>query len=265
MFKKKYISICKVSMENTLAYRSSFIINISAGLFSALSLFYLWHAIYNGRAELNGYSWNQMKTYLLITFITNTLLSWYSETAISKKILDGSVAMDLLKPLDFRKARLAETIGSSVLESMTAIVFGSIILLVYKGILIPENILTWLAFIVSLLFSVLTKFSIIYIFCLLCFWTSGHMGLAVARAAITNFFSGALVPLSFFPGWLETLAQKLPFKGIVSIPASIYLQQTQGIAMLQALAFQLIWLIVLWLIGKLIWTRAIRQVTIFGG
>lgn len=265
MFKKKYISLCRISMENAIAYRSSFIINISSSLFAALSLFYLWHAIFNGRTDMNGYSWNQMKTYLLITFITNTLLSWYSETAISKKILDGSVAMDLLKPLDFKLARLAETIGSSILESMVAVIFGCVILLVYKGILLPANMLTWLSFIVSLLLSVMTKFSIIYIFSLFCFWTSSHMGLAVARAAITNFFSGALIPLAFFPGWLERFALLLPFKGIVYIPASIYLGQLQGMGVVRAFAFQIIWLIILNLLGKLMWTWAIRQVTIFGG
>lgn len=265
MFKKKYRAICMVSMQNTIAYRSSFIINITASLFAAISLFFLWQAIYNGRSELSGYTWGQMKAYLLITFITSTLLSWYSETAISKKILDGSVAMDLLKPLDFRKARLAETLGSSIFESLIGIVMACIVLLIFSGVVLPQTPLAWVLFIISIGISVLTKFSIVYISSLFCFWTSNPFGIAWARAALTNFFSGALVPLAFFPNWLEKIALALPFKGIVYIPASIYLGQLQGLEAIKVIAFQIAWLIGLWMIGKLMWSWAIRQVTIYGG
>jgi ABC-2 type transport system permease protein len=265
MIKKKYQTLCKISMQNAIAYRSNFIINISASLFAVTSLFFLWHAIYGDRSELNGYTWDQMKAYLLITFITNTLLSWYSETAISKKILDGSVAMDLLKPIDFQKARLAETIGSSIFESLIGITMACIILLIFSGILLPSTFLSWVLFILSLLISVLTKFSIVYIAGLFCFWTTHPFGIAWARAAITNFFSGALVPFAFFPDWMEKIALALPFKGIVYIPASVYLGQLQGLVAVKAIFFQIIWLVLLWIIGKLLWTWAIRQVTIYGG
>ncbi len=265
MFKKKYRSLCKISMQNTIAYRSSFIINTAASLFAIISLLFLWKAIYGGRVELSGYTWNQMKAYLLITFITSTLLSWYSESAISRKILDGTVAMDLLKPLDFRKARLAETIGASVFESIIGIVMSCIIIFIFSGIMLPASAMATLFFLVSMVISVLTKFGIVYIAGLFCFWTSNSLGIAWARAAITNFFSGALVPLTFFPGWLERIALALPFKGIVYVPASIYLGQFQGWDALLAIGQQILWLFILWGIGKLLWNWALKQVTIFGG
>lgn len=265
MIKKKYISIAKTSMQNTIAYRSSFIINISASLIAIISLFYLWKAIFIGHSELCGYSWEQMKAYLLITFITNTLLSWYSETAISKKILDGSVAMDLLKPLDFQKARLAETVGSSIFESLIGIVMSIILLLIFTGIILPKDLITWLLFIISLFAAILTKFGIIYIAGLFCFWTSNPFGIAWARAAITNFFSGALVPLAFFPIWLKNISMFLPFKGIVYIPASIYLGDIKGSEAVNEVIIQLIWLVGIFALGRLLWRWAVRQVTIYGG
>lgn len=91
------------------------------------------------------------------------------------------------------------------------------------------------------------------------------MGIAWMRAAITNFFSGALVPLAFFPGWLEKLSLLLPFQGIVYIPASIYLGRLEGLQALQSVGLQLLWIIVLWLGARLMWNWAVRQVTINGG
>jgi ABC-2 type transport system permease protein len=262
---KKYISLGKIALQNSLAYRTSFITNICASLFFAVSLFYLWKTIYAGRSELAGFSWDEMKAYLLITFITNTLLSWYSETAISKRILDGSVAMDLLKPLDFQKSRFAETLGTSLLETLIGIAMACIILAIYAGIMTPSSLMVWVLFFISLLASVFIKFGIIYIAGLFCFWTSNSLGIAWARAAITNLFSGALVPLAFFPEWLEKIAMALPFQGIVNTPASLYLGHISGMAAIYAIVSQIIWAAALWILGKFMWKWAVRQVTIYGG
>jgi ABC-2 type transport system permease protein len=263
--KRKYYSLGKTSLQNSIAYRSSFITNMCASLFFAISLFYLWKTIYTGKSLIAGYSWDEMKAYLLITFISNTLLSWYSETAISKKILDGSVAMDLLKPLDFQKSRLAETLGTGLFESLIGIVMACIILVLYTGIMTPSSPYIWLLFLISMSASVFIKFGVIYIAGLCCFWTSNPFGIAVARAAITNLFSGALIPLTFFPGWLKNLALSLPFKGIVYTPASLYLGRISGTAALREITIQIFWAVLLWFLGKLVWNSAVKQVTIYGG
>ncbi|MBW8349892.1 ABC-2 family transporter protein [Bacillus sp. IITD106] len=265
MFQKKYRSIAKITMQNTMAYRFNYFISLISSLIFILAMFYLWKSIYAGRTELAGFTWDQMKAYLFITFLTNSLVSWYSETGISRKILDGSVAMDLLKPLNFQKARLAETLGSSIVEGLIGAIFVTIFVILFAGVLVPDNAFTIVLFAISLVISLVLKFSIVYIFSLLCFWTTSAVGIAWSRAAITNLFSGALIPLTFFPDWLKALASILPFQGIVYIPASIYLGKIQGVEAVQMLCLQLFWVFVLWMVGKIMWNWAVRQVTIHGG
>lgn len=262
---RKYLIIGKVSLKNAMAYRGTFIISMLGGFVLVISQFYIWNAIYSKHSEIGGYSWDEMKSYLLIMFITNSLLSWYSEMAISQKILDGSVAMDLLKPLDFQKARLAETVGASIFESILGTLVASVIIIIFEGITSPTNLTTWLLFVSSLLISAWTKFGIIYIAGLFCFWTSNPYGVAWVRAAITNLLSGALVPLSLFPKWLETITTYLPFRGIVFVPATLFLNRINGQAAVQEIAVQFIWAVLLWLAGRAIWSRAVRQITIYGG
>ncbi|MGQ4668691.1 ABC transporter permease [Metabacillus halosaccharovorans] len=265
MIKKKYLSIAKVTMQNTMAYRFNYIISLLSSFIFILSMFYLWKSIYADKTELAGFTWEQMKTYLFITFLSNTLVSWYSETRISRKILDGSVAMDLLKPIDFQKARLSETIGSSLVEGFIAAIMISIFVVLFAGIILPKDLWTALLFIFSLVISLGIKFGIVYLFSLLCFWTTSSIGIAWSRAAITNLFSGALIPLTFFPEWLKSIAYALPFQGIVSIPASIYLGKLEFINAFQLIGLQVFWMIGLWLLGKLMWNFAVRQITIHGG
>jgi len=261
---RAYSSLATRSMQNTLAYRLSYVVNFASSFVLLIAMYALWNAIYAGREELAGMSWAQMKTYLIISFISNSLLSYYSETRISGKILDGSVSADLLKPLDFQKARLAETLGSTVIEGGLTVIITATVLAAASGIFKPDFIHS-LLFILSVLASLLVKFGIVYIAGLLCFWSTGSLGIVWARMAVTSLFSGALVPLSFFPSWLEKLSLVLPFQGIVHTPASIYLEEVNVWGALGLLALQCAWVCVLWLCGKLMWSWAVRQITIHGG
>lgn len=261
---KGYISIANRSMQNTISYRASYIITFASNAIFFAAMYALWAAIFDGRAELSGLTWEQMKAYLLVTFTANSLLSYYSETRISGKILDGSVAADLLKPLDFQKARLAETLGSTIVEGALTVIVMVIVLALTAGVFMPDA-LHGALFLLSLAASLTVKFGIVYMAGLLCFWSTGSLGIVWARTAITNLFSGALVPLAFFPKWLESAALLLPFQSIVHTPAAIYLEQVDGFEALRLIALQIVWGILLWFAGKLMWNWAVRQITIHGG
>lgn len=263
--KRKYLSLAVIAMQNSLARRAMFVVNMGSGLLYLLATFFLWRAIFAGRELLAGYTWEEMKAYLLVAFLTNTLLSWYSETRIAGQVLDGSVAMDLLKPLDFQTARLAETLGTSVFEGGLGALMACAALLVFGGIMPPASLSLGCLFALSLVASLLIKFGVVYLAGLVCFWTSSGLGIIWARIAITSLLSGALVPLSFFPRWLELLALALPFQGIVYTPASIYLGRVTDAQALRLIAVQWLWVAGLWLAGRLLWRWGIRQVTVYGG
>jgi ABC-2 type transport system permease protein len=262
---RKYSSITNRSLQNVLAYRTSYVIGFLSNFVNLLAIYFLWRGIYSGREILGGYTWDQMKTYLLVTFLANSVLSWFSETAISGKILDGSVAADLLKPIDFQTARFAETLGSSLLEGGISAVMIGIFIMFTSGITIPHSPIVYVLFAVSLLAAILVKFGVVYLAALLCFWSTGSLGIVWARIALTNLLSGALVPLAFFPHWLEKLALLLPFQSIIHTPSMIFLEQADILEALRLISIQCFWGIALWIAGKYMWNWAVRQVTIHGG
>lgn len=262
---KKYLSLALCSMQNTIAYRLSFILSFLGNFVTLIAMFFLWQAIYTGQTELAGFSWEQMKAYLLVTFFVNAMLSYYSESRITDKVLDGTVAMDLLKPLDFQKARLAESLGSCVLEGLLSVVLISVLAFAAFGIALPNDGMTIFLFMISMLSSIFVKFGIIYCTALICFYTTSGLGVIWARMAVTNLLSGALVPLAFFPEWLHGLAMVLPFQGIVNTPTTIFLGMHSTEQALGLIALQWFWIIALWLLGKWMWSWAVRQITIHGG
>lgn len=261
---KKYISLIKTSTQQTLAYRSNFFMSIMVTVLLFISSFFLWKSVFAGKDTISIYTWENMKGYLLVAFICNTLLSWYSESSISRKILDGSVAMDLIKPYNFYFARLSETIGASIFEALVISV-AAVILVFTIRIPLPKNLMTWICFLISILFALIIKFGIVYLFSMLIFITSSYMGIQWARAAITNLLSGGLVPLVFFPSWCQSVFAYMPFQYIVSFPASIFLNQKDLSQIGKDFIIELLWIIILFIMGKALFALSIRKVTIYGG
>lgn len=261
---KKYITLIKISTQQTVAYRSNFFMSIVVTILLFISSFFLWKSVFVDKDMISVYTWESMKGYLLVSFICNTLLSWYSESAISRKIVDGSVAMDLIKPFNFYFARLAETIGSSLFEAII-IALSSIFIIVTLRIPLPSDVLMWCYFFISVIFALIIKFGIVYLFSLLTFVTTSYMGIQWSRAAITNLLSGGLVPLSLFPLWCQKFLHNTPFQYIVSFPAAIFLNQVTplqiGITFLKEIA----WMLFLFLLGKILFSICIRKITIYGG
>lgn len=262
---KKYVTLAKLSMQNAVVYRGSFLISLVGSIFFIVSTFYLWKAIYSDRTILLGFSWEDMKSYLFIAFVTNSFMSYYSESRIGYKIRSGEVAMDILKPLDFQNARFAEIMGSSLFEGGIIVLMAGSVAVIFSGIKLPADVLTWIWFLLSLFLAMFVKFGIVYLFGLCCFWTDSVYGISLARAALTNLLSGALVPLIFFPEWLQTICRFLPFQATVSMPSSIFLEHATGMERLQIIGVQAFWAAFLWVAGKLLWSRAVRKVTIYGG
>ena len=85
------------------------------------------------------------------------------------------------------------------------------------------------------------------------------------RHALSTFFGGALVPLAMLPGWLRSLAEALPFAQGIAAPILVLSGVTPLAALPAVWGVQLLWLLGLWLVSRLAFARAVRQVTVHGG
>ncbi|MEV4411099.1 ABC-2 family transporter protein [Catellatospora sp. NPDC049609] len=260
---KPYLGLLRMSTRRILAYRmSSVILWLGGATFLAGSLA-VWHALLSDGA-IGGYDWDQMKAYLLVGWATGALGSAYGDWWMANRILDGHVATDLTKPLDYQWARFSEHMGGLVTE-FTAIGVATLAVISLTGGLAVPGPGQALLFVVSFLLVAPLKFAIAYITTMACFWTQNFMGLSWAKDAIVTLFSGALIPLALLPAWLAGPAAVLPFASITATPAAIFLEQATGWAALRLLAVQAAWVLALWWGARLIWRRALRALTVHGG
>ena len=263
---RKYLSFARTSLEITFVYRAGYVLNMIGTIFYVVAMFYLWQTIFLGTpGALGGFTWSEMKAYILVSFLLNALLTWYDEWLMSQDVREGRVAIDLARPIDFQATRFATAMGPIGFEAGTAAGVAAIVALVFGGAAVPADTGHFGLFIVSCVLATLIKFGMVYCVSMTAFWTTNIEGIMVGRIAIQNIFSGALIPLVFFPGWFQVIAAVMPFSAMISTPALIYLDKFDGPTTALMIGIQAAWAVGLLVLGRLAFRQAVKVVTIHGG
>lgn len=259
-----YLALLRNAARSVLAYRMAFWLGVLGGILPMVSLFAIWGALLDGGRSLGGLDWAQMRAYLLVTFGTGALLAAYGDFRMANRILDGRVALDLVKPVDYQRSRFAEALGGVGMELLAVALVSLGVVLITGPILVPRGTQA-LWFLASLVSVIPLKFGLMYLTCTLCFYTQNYVGLFWARETISALLSGALVPIALLPGWLQTVSAALPFASVVSTPALIYVGEASGTVAARLLLTQVLWTVALWFAARLAWRFAIRKLTVHGG
>lgn len=255
-----------LAVQETIAYRTSYIINVASNFVFYIALFFVWQAIYSENATLGGMGWGAMRSYILVSLFMGALVAGSSEYRISRQIRTGNIALDMLRPYDYQKAILAVTLGNSLTEGLMVCLGGAAFAAAIGVDVFPADALGWLVFAAAIVLAYLTKFTIAFIFGIFSFYTTSIMGVLWLKKGISDFFSGAVIPLSFFPAWLASIADWTPFRGIVALPARAFIgAAADRPALLRDMGIQAAWVAVLWVLGKLFFRAARRKITIQGG
>lgn len=264
-FFRRYGGFTRCAMEEKMAYKKGFFMNGTSQLPSIFSSILLWRVLFMEQSTIQGYNWDQMILYALITSMLNATLSFNTEMRLSEKIRNGSVASNLTKPIDFQNMCFFEALGQSLVEGGNAAGIVVVIAVLFTDLSPYLSPLNLLLFFLSLFLAFLLKFSLAYIGGLMGFFTSNGYGIAYFRQVITDIFSGAMLPLAFFPRWFQSLAGALPFQASVYLPTQIFLGRVNGREAIWTLLLQVFWVIVMWVLGKILFGFAVRKVTIQGG
>jgi ABC-2 type transport system permease protein len=261
----KYLSLALVAIHRAITYRVPTILTFLSNFVWVVILLYLWQTVFAARPQVGTFDWQRMRTYILIAYVVNSLVTHYSESGIIYSIRSGQVVVDLLRPVDYMVSQLAYAAGGALFEAALGGTAALLLGLFVLHISPPASPIAALAFAVSVLIAFLVRFLISFIVSLFSFWTRNGLGLMWARTAVSNVLSGTLIPLQLFPGWLQTVALALPFQALVSTPVLIYLGEIEGSGILVALAGQLAWAVALWVVARLLWRPCVRLLTVHGG
>ncbi|MFG2004718.1 ABC transporter permease [Spirillospora sp. NPDC048911] len=225
---------------------------------------YVLIALWQARPALGGYDVTDAITFCFLTQAMIGPVQVFRGLELSERIRSGDVAIDLYRPVGLQGWWLADDLGRAtaelVLRSALPMVAG---MLVFT--LRPAGPGALAAFALALFLGVLVSFAIRYLVALAVFWLHDDRGLQAVSLVMSLFFSGMILPLVVFPGWLGDLARALPWAALVQVPADVYLGKRTGPGLFAALGFQAGWAAALLAAGGLLTVAARRKLVIHGG
>ena len=219
--------------------------------------------IINGN-QIQGMSFEQISTYYILVVSLNPIISWGVNEDIGRAIREGEILRELLNPISYFTYYFGIRIGELGESGLVGILtFG--ICAVLFSILLPQSLFNLLFFIIVVFLSVITVYFFEIILGMTAFYTDSVWGIEILKRSILNIFSGMIAPVSLFPEWLQKISNILPFKDFVYTPINIYFGNLSNLEIIGVILKLCVWIIIFYIIAKIIFKRAIKNITINGG
>jgi len=264
----KYWKFFDIGLQNTFVYRWNFLLRSVFGIVPLIGTVYLWQAIFNSRGSaIAGYEYSSMIFYFLLTvFVDQLITPTEDEWQIAAEIRDGKISAYLIKPMNFLGYRTA--LYASYRLLYISIVFVPIAILAWvfrEHLRFPEHALTWLAFAASTLMAAGIQFLICYSIAMFAFWVLEISTIILLLYSFEYFLSGHLFPLDVLPASLQGFVKWSPFTYELFFPVQICMERVAGRALAEGLCIEAGWLLVMYVLARVLWSRGVRKYQAVGG
>lgn len=260
---KKYWAIFKTSLINSLAYPGE-LMGRSLIMVPFMWIFFqLWKITFaaGGVESINGMTLRDTLWYLMLAE-TIELSKPFLVRTISDHVKDGSIAYLLNKPYDFLWYQLSNSLGETVFRGLMNACFGGLMAFWLVG---PAPSAWGFLWVIPAVFGAwILNFCIATVIGLAAFVFEDVTAFAWIYQKLAFILGGLLIPLDFYPGWLQSLAKALPFSSMVYGPSKLFVAPTPEL-FAGTLLMQVMWIAALGLLLTLVYRRGLAYLTVNGG
>ncbi len=261
-----YLAFARKSFQKQMQYRVANLAGLITNFFFLLVYVFVYtafYAVYTGPQPLN---LDEVITYFVLCQSFFMLMPfWGARSEITNAIKDGSVALQLTKPVDFQTYWFTDEFGKACYYLLMRGLPTFLISILFFTVAIPQQPTVLIAFAVSMMLSILMSAAITITIFSSAFWTLDTTGISGISYSIIFLFSGMLVPIALWPEWLAHVARWLPFEGLIDVPFSIYLGKITGINIWIAISKQMAWNLFFIGLGRFLLSRGFSRLVIQGG
>jgi len=260
-----YWAVFLKNVRQQMMFRSNFLLSIAGSLLFVYVQVAIWQTLLTHRPDVSPVGIYAMITHIIIAYAIRTASRTSFGDKFATKVNKGSIALDLIRPVNPKNMMIAEQLSDNIRSILfTAIPMALFSWLVW-GLEGTTNPTQLGMFAVSAMLAVSMAFYIEYIFGMLVFWTRDSVYTRQLLGGMQAVFSGAAVPLWFYPDWLRTFGYFLPFRFMAFEPIQIFLATVSVEESARILLWQVGWLLVLWLVERLIWGKIKNNIFVQGG
>jgi ABC-2 type transport system permease protein len=260
---RKYWAVFQITLINSLAYPGE-LIGRSLMIIPFMWIFYqLWKVTYaaSGTDVINGLTLSNVLWYLMLAETIELGRPPLART-ISENVKDGSIAYLLNKPYDFLLYQFSTTMGETVFRAAMNALFGGAVLLWLIGP--PEHLEGFVIALPAIFGAWILHFCVTAMIGLSAFLVEDVSAFMWIYQKLAFLFGGLLIPLDFYPVWLQTIARLLPFSSITYGPARLFVTPTPEL-FLSVMALQIVWIVALAFLLTFAYRRGVAYLTVNGG
>jgi ABC-2 type transport system permease protein len=181
---------------------------------------------------------------------------------ISDNVKDGSIAYILNKPYSFLLYQFSNSMGETLFRALINALFGSAIVWWLVGP--PPAPVGWLFTVVALLGTWVLNFCITCLIGLSAFLVEDVAPFMWIYQKFIFILGGFLIPLDFYPNWLQVIAKALPFSAMIYGPSKLFVAPTWEL-LGQVMLMQIVWIIALGATLVIAYRRGVAYLTVNGG
>lgn len=267
---KHMLEECKavafVTYKEWSAYRTHSLVSVFVGPVYFIVQYFIWTAVYGDMGSLAGLELSETIRYFGASALIGYLTMDFADWNLQMLVRTGKFLTFTLRPMHHRFFALSQKLGHRVLgfffEFLPCLL---IFMLLFKVDILPGQ-LGWTILSVALAF--LMNFYVNYCLGMTAFFLVKASGIRVVYQLFAQIFSGALIPLNFFPELLQRVMIFLPFQYTNYIPAMVWTGSERigvlGLGVPQAVLCQAFATVFMFVLSEVIYRCAMKRFTAVG-
>lgn len=262
---RKYIFIFKSELMSHLQYVFNTFVGFIGYFIMLFILFNLYRYLYSDPSEIiNGYSMNQMVWYVIFTEI---LWSTTSGRKFVHKICDdvrgGNIAYNISKPYSYIGYSLASHLGEVFMKGLIYIVLAMGMGYLFLGSFPSLTLINILEIILVSVLAIIISTLLIISIGLLSFKIEDSNPIYWLYSKLILIF-GTIFPIEYFPAIMQPFLKYSPVYVTTYGPARLFVDANTN-TFLNVLIFQLIYLVLAYLLCLFEYKRGVKNLNVNGG
>lgn len=266
---RKYLSFFRLRFSMGLQYRTAALAGIVTQFVWGVMELLVFRAFYEAEPGAFPMTLTATTSYIWLQQAFLAFFAvWFLENEIFDAIMNGNIAYELCRPINIYtmwfSRSVANRLSRAVLRCFPILIVAVLLPKPY-GLCKPAGLVYFLLFLLTLILGLMVTVAFCMLIYALTFFTISPSGLRMLFASAVEFFSGAVIPLPFFPRKIQMMMELLPFAAMQNVALRIYSGSMSENEMIKAIGLQVFWLIVLVAGGKKLCSIAQTRVSVQGG
>lgn len=250
----KIRAFLSVYYAHMLEYRAEIVFWMLAGLFPFILMGVWMEAGDKGQFALSSID---LGRYFVAVFIVRQMSVVWVIWEFERQVVEGRLSPFLLQPIDPVWRHVAGHLCERLARAPFFVALLTAFFLFQPDLFWLPSLENGIAAIAAMICAFALRFLIQYTFAMFCFWTERASAVQEFWFLLYLFLSGLIAPLDVFPEEMRDFALWTPFPYLVNFPARLLVGLETDL--LRSFMILGAWMVVFFVLNRLLWRLGLRQ------